>query len=57
MSKEATDSIEIEDNNDEFVKPVAPKPVKKESVPKNKISSAAILLNEEKKNKKNSRTI
>jgi penicillin-binding protein 2 len=57
MSKEATDSIEIEENTDEFVKPPVPVKPNKDAVPKSKSSTAAILLNEEKKHKKNSRTI
>ena len=57
MSKEAGDTLENEDGTDqEIIKPVAPKPVK-DAVPKTKNTSAAILVNDEKKHKKISRTL
>ena len=57
MSKEAGDTLENEDGTDqEIIKPVAPKPAK-DAVPKTKNTAAAILVNDEKKHKKISRTL
>jgi len=57
MSKEAADTAENEEGIDqEILKPAAPKPTK-DAVPKTKNTAAAILVAEERKNKKISRTI
>lgn len=56
MNEEASDSIDNEEGIDQEVKPVAPKPTKS-TVPKKKNTIVAILVDEEKKNKKNSKTI
>jgi penicillin-binding protein 2 len=51
MSKEGNDSTENEEGTDQEVKPASPKP-SKDTTPKHKITSVAILVNDEKKNKK-----
>ncbi len=56
LNKEINDSIDNEENNDEEIKPSSPAPIKK-SIPKNKNNDNAILINEERKNKKISRTV
>ncbi|MDE3144582.1 MAG: penicillin-binding protein 2 [Bacteroidota bacterium] len=54
MNKEMNDSTDNDENNEEDIKPSAPPPTKK-TIPKNKKSDAAIL-NDERKNKKITRT-
>ncbi|HEX3024394.1 MAG TPA: penicillin-binding transpeptidase domain-containing protein, partial [Chitinophagaceae bacterium] len=55
MQKKINDSIENDENYEEDIKPSAPAPAKK-TIPKNKNIDAAIL-NEERKNKKITRTV
>jgi penicillin-binding protein 2 len=55
MNKEMNDSIDNDENNDEDIKPSTQPPTKK-NIPKNKNIDAAIL-NEERKNKKITRTV
>ena len=57
MDKESNDTLDGEDGTEqENAKPVTPKS-SKDAVPKTKNTAAAILVNEERKNKKISRTI